>query len=299
MRNFKMRLQYNPQVVVPHSTGSNDCCSSTHSQDGSSIYGNYFVRHANHGTPFDSGLDETIIDEDILADENDASGYFSEESEDESEEIKKDSDDETNKNGGKFKMKPGDGSKNKQAFFAEMAPCTVTDVSHVSNVCKYCGNNAITNIIECANCSISHHKRCAEKKDAEFSDCGSKLFCCKGNENDDDLFKDSILFTAEAFAELETKGIVKKNNTLEAFLVDKIPDVLCITEHFLNDKFIDDFVLDEWKKAAVFERESVRQGGVTVFCKGDFEVIESVNSLCTGLHCEVTAIRVTAVDMYL
>lgn len=55
------------------------------------------MRHSDHGTPFDSGLDETVIDEDILADENDASGYFSEESEDGSEEIKRDSEEENSK----------------------------------------------------------------------------------------------------------------------------------------------------------------------------------------------------------
>ncbi|KAL3281815.1 hypothetical protein HHI36_005015 [Cryptolaemus montrouzieri] len=88
-----------------------------------------------------------------------------------------------------------------------MAPGTVTEVSHVSNFCKYCGKNVITNIIKCANCALCHHKRCAEKKDAEFSDCGSKIFCCNDDDNNDDLFRDSIPFTAEAFADLKTKVI--------------------------------------------------------------------------------------------
>ncbi|KAK9886357.1 hypothetical protein WA026_015875 [Henosepilachna vigintioctopunctata] len=96
LRNFKRRSLISPQVI-PNSSSSNDCCSSTHSQDGSSIYGNYFIRHANYGTPFDSGLDETIIDEDILADENDASGYFSEDSDDDSIEMNNDSGDEISK----------------------------------------------------------------------------------------------------------------------------------------------------------------------------------------------------------
>lgn len=73
-----------------YSTNSTECCSSNHSQDGSSvIVRNYFIKYANHGTPFDSGFDESIMDEDILASENDASGYFSEESEEESEELRK------------------------------------------------------------------------------------------------------------------------------------------------------------------------------------------------------------------
>ncbi|RZB39971.1 DUF2450 domain containing protein [Asbolus verrucosus] len=86
LKNFKLRLPSSGG----YSTTSTECCSSNHSQDGSSIVGHYFVRYADHGTPFDSGLDETIIEEDILANENDASGYFSEDSDDEPEELKKD-----------------------------------------------------------------------------------------------------------------------------------------------------------------------------------------------------------------
>lgn len=53
--------------------------------------GNYFLRYADHGTPFDTSLDETAAEEDILVAVGDeASGYFSEESEDESEELKQD-----------------------------------------------------------------------------------------------------------------------------------------------------------------------------------------------------------------
>lgn len=46
---------------------SPDCSSSNHSQDGSSICGNYFLRHSTAGTPFDSRLDETLIEEDFMA----------------------------------------------------------------------------------------------------------------------------------------------------------------------------------------------------------------------------------------
>lgn len=49
-----------------------------------------YFRYADHGTPFDSALDDTVIEEDILASENDASGYFTEDSEEESEELRKD-----------------------------------------------------------------------------------------------------------------------------------------------------------------------------------------------------------------
>lgn len=70
---------------------SPDCNSSNHSQDGSStITGSYFIRYAERGTPFDSRLDETIIDEDILVTGDEASGYFSEDSDEESEELRRD-----------------------------------------------------------------------------------------------------------------------------------------------------------------------------------------------------------------
>ncbi|XP_057652521.1 syndetin [Diorhabda carinulata] len=69
-------------TTINYSTNSTECCSSTHSLDGSSIIGNYFIRFAEHGTPFDTGLDNTVIEEDIMASENDGSGYYSEESDD-------------------------------------------------------------------------------------------------------------------------------------------------------------------------------------------------------------------------
>lgn len=82
LRNFRS--------IYKNTTNSPDCNSSNHSQDGSSIIGNYFIRFAEHGTPFDSRLNETIIDEDILATGDEASGYFSEDSEEESEELRRD-----------------------------------------------------------------------------------------------------------------------------------------------------------------------------------------------------------------
>lgn len=61
LKNYKTKINQTSGV------GSPDCSSSNHSQDGSSICGNYFLRYSNVGTPFDSKLDETIIEEDFLA----------------------------------------------------------------------------------------------------------------------------------------------------------------------------------------------------------------------------------------
>lgn len=73
-----------------YSTTSTECCSSNHSQDGSSmIIRNYFIKYSDHGTPFDTRFDESVMEEDILATDNDPSGYFSEDSEEESEELRK------------------------------------------------------------------------------------------------------------------------------------------------------------------------------------------------------------------
>lgn len=79
LKNYKNLVQITP-----------DCSSSSnHSQDGSStILGNYFIRYAEHGTPFDSHLNETVIDEDILLTGND--GYFTDDSEEEAEELRRD-----------------------------------------------------------------------------------------------------------------------------------------------------------------------------------------------------------------
>lgn len=88
LKNFKNTPQASPTAGI-YSANSTEC-SSCHSQDGSSVTGTYFVRHAHHGTPFDASLDETIIEEDILAVDNGGSGYFSDDSDDEeSEELRK------------------------------------------------------------------------------------------------------------------------------------------------------------------------------------------------------------------
>ncbi|KAJ8954131.1 hypothetical protein NQ318_005725 [Aromia moschata] len=84
-----LQLQAVPPLPT-YSTASTECCSSSHSQDGSSIIGNYFIRYADHGTPFDTRLDDTIVEEDILVSENDASCYFSEDSDEEPEELRGD-----------------------------------------------------------------------------------------------------------------------------------------------------------------------------------------------------------------
>lgn len=83
LKNYKTLSHINSYIT-------SESNSSNNSQDGSSVIGNYFTRYAEHGTPFDTKLDETIIEEDILVNMCDeASGYFSEES-DESDELKKD-----------------------------------------------------------------------------------------------------------------------------------------------------------------------------------------------------------------
>ncbi|XP_030747477.1 syndetin [Sitophilus oryzae] len=94
LKNYKNSIQMSPTIAV-YSTTSTEC-SSSHSQDDSSIIGNYFIRYADRGTPFETGLDETIIDEDILAVENEKSHYISDESDEEPEELKKDFVDEDN-----------------------------------------------------------------------------------------------------------------------------------------------------------------------------------------------------------
>lgn len=90
LKNYKTKAAF--------STNSPDCSSSNHSQDGSSIVGNYFMRYAEHGTPFDSKLDETIIEEDILISTEETSCYFSDDSEEESEELRRDYVDEYDEN---------------------------------------------------------------------------------------------------------------------------------------------------------------------------------------------------------
>lgn len=82
LKNFK---RTGGQYFTPSGI-STDGASSTHSQDGSSVTGNYFIRYGDHGTPFDFTPEE-IIDEDILLSDGE---YFSDDSEEENEELHKD-----------------------------------------------------------------------------------------------------------------------------------------------------------------------------------------------------------------
>lgn len=74
----------NKRMVTDNGDLDNE--SSTHSQDGSSVYGScgYFYRFSEKSSPFDGGFDEAMLEEDILAGIADESScYFSEESEEE------------------------------------------------------------------------------------------------------------------------------------------------------------------------------------------------------------------------
>ncbi|XP_017049931.1 syndetin [Drosophila ficusphila] len=85
----------------PISNNNCDELVSVHSQDGgSSIYGSYgyFLRFSEKSSPFDGGLDAAMLEEDILSGiVDEASCYFSEESDDEQKSLQsKEFDDTTN-----------------------------------------------------------------------------------------------------------------------------------------------------------------------------------------------------------
>ncbi|XP_066144425.1 syndetin isoform X1 [Euwallacea fornicatus] len=130
LKNYKNTPQMSPTTPV-YSTNSTEC-SSCHSQDGSSVTGTYFVRYANHGTPFDGSLDEAIVEEDILAiDNTKGSGYFSEDSEEdeEAEELKREFVDE--------ERNPNKNNENKRRHQENCPILTNTTLSVLRQVGKY------------------------------------------------------------------------------------------------------------------------------------------------------------------
>ncbi|KAH8253234.1 hypothetical protein KR032_004363 [Drosophila birchii] len=85
----------------PISNNNCDELVSVHSQDGggSSIYGSYgyFLRFSEKSSPFDGGLDAAMLEEDILSGiVDEASCYFSEESDDEQKSLQSKEFDDTN-----------------------------------------------------------------------------------------------------------------------------------------------------------------------------------------------------------
>ncbi|KAL3287049.1 hypothetical protein HHI36_001535 [Cryptolaemus montrouzieri] len=106
-----------------------------------------------------------------------------------------------------------------------MSPGNIVTQTAPANACDYCHKNGISNVIQCINCSLFHHKRCSVKKKNKFCDCESKVVCCAANDNgDDDVSKDSIAFTAEAFVELKTrvKFLYKLLEEIDVVISDKV-----------------------------------------------------------------------------
>lgn len=107
VRNTLRRHKSPPVALLVSSSANNSPASnnncdelvSVHSQDGagSSIYGScgYFLRFSEKSSPFDGGLDAAMLEEDILSGiVDEASCYFSEESDDEQKSIQSKFDDE-------------------------------------------------------------------------------------------------------------------------------------------------------------------------------------------------------------
>ncbi|KAL3279152.1 hypothetical protein HHI36_016666, partial [Cryptolaemus montrouzieri] len=72
-----------------------------------------------------------------------------------------------------------------------------------------------------------------------------------------------------------------KVNFLEEYLYEKYePNVVRLSEHFLNSELIGDFVEERWFTESIFGRSILQHGGVAVLCKdNNFTVLDDVTSL--------------------
>ncbi|KAL3288214.1 hypothetical protein HHI36_002664 [Cryptolaemus montrouzieri] len=80
---------------------------------------------------------------------------------------------------------------------------------------------------------------------------------------------------------------------LERFLISKcIPDILCISEHFVNAAMCREIALEGYHTTTTHGRPNLQQGGVGVLSRDDdFTALDRVNCLSVELHCEVSAVR--------
>lgn len=97
---------------------------------------------------------------------------------------------------------------------------------------------------------------------------------------------------------LNIQGVSDKSNELELLLADYTPDIVCLSEHFLDVNHCKQFTIDGWYTAASFGRTVHQRGGVSIYCRDEeFVVLEGICDLSVELHCEVVAVKLLKYNM--
>lgn len=88
---------------------------------------------------------------------------------------------------------------------------------------------------------------------------------------------------------------------MDAYLIDKPYDAICMAEHWLNHNDIQEYGLDNYRMTSFFTRPNREHGGVLILLKEDygFEELLIVNNLSVKFDCEITGILIKSINTIL
>jgi len=106
-------------------------------------------------------------------------------------------------------------------------------------------------------------------------------------KNNDDNRKQLVVYLQNI------RSLKNKINELLISLIDKKPDILCLTEHHLRDYKISNTCIPTFKLAAKYCRHHRKQGGVCIYIHEslDFKNISLLN-YCSEQDIELAAIQI-------
>jgi hypothetical protein len=81
-------------------------------------------------------------------------------------------------------------------------------------------------------------------------------------------------------------------NELITFLCPNFPDILCFTEHHLNQSKSEHIYLDNYNLGAIYCRQYLKMGGVSIFVHGKLKFSNiNINEFCKDQDIEACAIQ--------
>lgn len=94
------------------------------------------------------------------------------------------------------------------------------------------------------------------------------------------------------------QGVRNKSNHIESVILNNC-DILCVSEHWLNEMKSSVYKLEDWNTVAYFSRKNFKNGGVILLCKNILykNCIPIQNLVCVEKDIEITACCFPVIDV--
>lgn len=93
------------------------------------------------------------------------------------------------------------------------------------------------------------------------------------------------------------QGILSKFEFLEIFIELEKPEIICLSEHFLRDFEMNNFLIPDFKLAASYCRKRFKNGGCCIFVRQWIKCdIMDINEFCSDKHSEICGIKLKSLD---